>query len=34
MLVPLTVEQQKWVDATLNTMTLPQCVGQLLCHTA
>ncbi len=31
MLPPLTPEQQQWVDTTLNTMTLPQCVGQLLC---
>ena len=31
MLVPLTAEQQRWVDNTLDTMTLPQCVGQLLC---
>ena len=31
MLIPLTVEQQQWVDTTLNAMTLPQCVGQLLC---
>ena len=33
MLTPLTAEQQQWVDATLDTMTLPQCVGQLLCAT-
>lgn len=31
MLIPLTTDQQQWVDATLNTMTLPQAVGQLLC---
>ena len=31
MLAPLTTEQQQWVDTTLNSMTLPQCVGQLLC---
>ena len=31
MLIPLTTEQQQWVDTTLNAMTLPQCVGQLLC---
>jgi beta-N-acetylhexosaminidase len=31
MLIPLTPEQQQWVDTTLDTMTLPQCVGQLLC---
>jgi beta-N-acetylhexosaminidase len=34
MLIPLTTEQQQWVDTTLNTMTLPQCVGQLLCPTS
>lgn len=31
MLTPLTTEQQQWVDRTLNAMTLPQAVGQLLC---
>ena len=31
MLIPLTTEQQRWVDMTLDAMTLPQCVGQLLC---
>ena len=31
MLIPLTAEQQQWVNTTLNAMTLPQCVGQLLC---
>lgn len=31
MLPPLTAEQQQWVDATLNAMTLSQAVGQLLC---
>ncbi|MCC9077154.1 glycoside hydrolase family 3 protein [Litorilinea aerophila] len=31
MLVPLTAEQQQWVDSTLQSMTLSQCVGQLLC---
>ncbi|MBN1219867.1 MAG: hypothetical protein JXM69_13140 [Anaerolineae bacterium] len=31
MLIPLTAEQQQWVDSTLNAMTLPQCAGQLLC---
>ncbi|MEZ4863920.1 MAG: glycoside hydrolase family 3 N-terminal domain-containing protein [Caldilineaceae bacterium] len=31
MIIPLTPEQQQWVDATLNAMTLPQAVGQLLC---
>ncbi len=31
MLIPLTAEQQQWVNITLNAMTLPQCVGQLLC---
>jgi beta-N-acetylhexosaminidase len=31
MLIPLTTEQQQWVDTTLNAMTLPQCAGQLLC---
>ena len=31
MITPLTTEQQQWVDATLNAMTLPQAVGQLLC---
>lgn len=31
MLMPLTAEQRQWVDSTLNAMTLPQCVGQLLC---
>jgi len=29
--MPLTTEQRQWVDTTLNAMTLPQCVGQLLC---
>ena len=33
MLTALTTEQQQWVDSTLNSMTLPQCVGQLLCPT-
>lgn len=33
MLTPLTTEQQRWVDATLNAMTLPQAIGQLLCPT-
>jgi beta-N-acetylhexosaminidase len=31
MLIPLTAEQQQWVDTTLDALTLPQCVGQLLC---
>lgn len=31
MRIPLTPEQQHWVDTTLNAMTLPECVGQLLC---
>ncbi|MCB0068627.1 MAG: hypothetical protein KDD77_15800, partial [Caldilineaceae bacterium] len=31
MLIPLTAEQQHWVDTTLSAMTLPECVGQLLC---
>jgi beta-N-acetylhexosaminidase len=31
MLIPLTAEQRRWVDTTLDGMTLPQCVGQLLC---
>ena len=31
MLIPLTTEQQQWVDTTLNAMNLPQCAGQLLC---
>jgi beta-N-acetylhexosaminidase len=31
MLIPLTVEQQQWVNTTLKAMTLPQCAGQLLC---
>jgi len=31
MLIPLTTEQQQWVDTTLEAMTLSQCVGQLLC---
>jgi len=31
MLLPLTPDQQQWVDATLNAMTLPQAIGQLLC---
>ena len=34
MLMPLTAEQQQWVDATLGALTLPQCVGQLLCATS
>jgi beta-N-acetylhexosaminidase len=33
MLIPLTVEQQQWVETTLSRMTLPQRVGQLLCPT-
>ena len=31
MLIPLTTDQRQWVETTLNAMTLPQCVGQLLC---
>lgn len=31
MQTPLAAEQEKWVDTTLNSMTLPECVGQLLC---
>jgi len=31
MLIPLTTDQQQWVDTTLSAMTLPQAVGQLLC---
>lgn len=31
MLVPLTADQQRWVDATLDAMTLSECAGQLLC---
>lgn len=31
MLIPLTPEQQQWVNTTLDAMTLPQCAGQLLC---
>jgi beta-N-acetylhexosaminidase len=31
MLMPLTAEQKQWVESTLDAMTLPQCVGQLLC---
>jgi beta-N-acetylhexosaminidase len=31
MLMPLTSEQKQWVESTLDAMTLPQCVGQLLC---
>ncbi len=31
MLPSLALDQQQWVDSTLNKMTLPQCVGQLLC---
>jgi beta-N-acetylhexosaminidase len=31
MLIPLTSEQKQWVDTTLDALTLPQCVGQLLC---
>ena len=31
MLNPLTIEQKQWVDDTLEKMTLPECVGQLLC---
>jgi beta-N-acetylhexosaminidase len=33
MQAPLSAEQQQWVDATLTAMTLPQCLGQLLCPT-
>ena len=31
MLRSLTPDQQQWADTTLDTMTLPECVGQLLC---
>ncbi|MEZ4662617.1 MAG: glycoside hydrolase family 3 N-terminal domain-containing protein [Caldilineaceae bacterium] len=31
MLLPLTTAQQQWVDATLDALTIPQCLGQLLC---
>jgi beta-N-acetylhexosaminidase len=31
MQTPLTAEQQHWMDSTLDAMTLPECVGQLLC---
>ncbi|MCB0113667.1 MAG: hypothetical protein KDD84_06245, partial [Caldilineaceae bacterium] len=34
MQTPLTAEQQKWVDKTLDAMTLPECLGQLLCPTS
>ncbi len=30
MLVPLTAEQQRWVDTTLGAMSLSECAGQLL----
>lgn len=31
MLQPLTLQQAQWVDKTLSRLTLPECVGQLLC---
>jgi len=31
MIMPLTPDQQKWVDTTLAALTIPQCLGQLLC---
>ncbi len=31
MLLPLTTDQQQWLESTLNAMTLPQAIGQLLC---
>lgn len=31
MIMPLTADQQKWVDTTLDTLTIPECLGQLLC---
>ncbi|MCB0090042.1 MAG: hypothetical protein KDE54_19185, partial [Caldilineaceae bacterium] len=31
MLTPLTATQQQWVDTTLAALTIPQCLGQLLC---
>ncbi len=31
MLLPLTTKQQQWVDSTLDSLTIPECLGQLLC---
>ncbi|MCB0186071.1 MAG: glycoside hydrolase family 3 protein, partial [Caldilineaceae bacterium] len=31
MILPLSTEQQQWVDTTLDSLTIPQCLGQLLC---
>ncbi|MCB9150406.1 MAG: hypothetical protein H6641_16755 [Caldilineaceae bacterium] len=31
MLTPLTTAQQQWVDTTLDSLTIPECLGQLLC---
>lgn len=33
MLVPLTADQRQWVESTLDSLSLPACVGQLLCPT-
>jgi beta-N-acetylhexosaminidase len=33
MIIPLTNEQQQWVENKLASMTIQQCVGQLLCAT-
>ncbi|MEZ4684103.1 MAG: glycoside hydrolase family 3 N-terminal domain-containing protein [Caldilineaceae bacterium] len=31
MILPLSTEQRQWVDTTLDSLTIPQCLGQLLC---
>lgn len=31
MIIPLTPAQQQWVDTTLDALTIPECLGQLLC---
>ena len=31
MIMPLTPDQQQWVDSTLDALTIPECLGQLLC---
>ncbi len=31
MIDPLTADQQRWVNTTLDALTIPECLGQLLC---
>jgi len=31
MIAPLTADQQRWVNTTLDALTIPECLGQLLC---